>query len=125
MVHAPRWNEDGRPGGELNGKLQTKQDEVAAERVVVCTQSGEGTEPMRKIVVVGVVERDSPRAAVKAGRRKDAVGEVVREVGVFFEKVPKGLGKIPVKLGSKSRNRTCRYKMLAWLKARGRSHILD
>lgn len=66
--------------------------------VVVGTQRRERTEPMGKVVVVNVIQRFGPGAT--ASGRKDAVGKVVSKVGVFFEELPQGLGKILVELRS-------------------------
>lgn len=68
--------------------------------VVVGTQRRERTEPMGKVVVVNVIQRFGPGATVEASGRKDAVGKVVSKVGVFFEELPQGLGKILVELRS-------------------------
>lgn len=68
--------------------------------VVVGTQRRERTEPMGKVVEVNVIQRFGPGATVEASGRKDAVGKVVSKVGVFFEELPQGLGKILVELRS-------------------------
>ena len=68
--------------------------------VVVGTQRRERTEPMGKVVEVNVIQRFGPGATVEASSRKDAVGKVVSKVGVFFEELPQGLGKILVELRS-------------------------
>ena len=68
--------------------------------VVVGTQRRECTEPMGKVVEVNVIQQFGPGATVEASVRKDAVGKVVSKVGVFFEELPQGLGKILVELRS-------------------------
>ena len=85
MVHASRRNEDGRSHGELNSQLQTKKYQVSALSVVIGAQRCERTESMGQVVEVGVVQEDSFGAAFKAGSWKDAVREVVGEVGVFVK----------------------------------------
>ena len=73
---------------------------MAAKSVVIGTQCRECTEPMGKVVVVGVFQGYGPGATVKAGSGKDAVGKVVSKVGIFFEELPQGLGKVLVELWS-------------------------
>lgn len=85
MTHAAGWNKYGGPRRKLNSELQSKQDQVATKGVVVVTQCGEGAEPMGEVVVVGVFQRDGCGSTVEAGGGKDAIREVVREVGVLFK----------------------------------------
>ena len=58
---------------------------MAAKRVIVGTQRSEGAESVGQVVVVGVIQWNSPRTAIEAGSWENAVGEVVCEVGVFFK----------------------------------------
>ena len=85
MVEAPRRDEDGRSHWKLDSQLQSKQDQVAAKGVIIGTQRSDGTESMGQVAVVGVIQGDRPRPTVKGGSWKNAVGEVVFEVGVFVK----------------------------------------
>lgn len=58
---------------------------MSALGVVIGSQRSESTESVGQVVEVGVVQGDGLGATVEAGSWKNAVGEVVREVGVFVE----------------------------------------
>jgi hypothetical protein len=56
---------------------------------------------MGQVAEVSMFQGDCPWPTVKAGGREDAIGEVMCEVGIFFEEYFKSLGKVPVELRSK------------------------
>jgi hypothetical protein len=58
---------------------------VAPTRVVIGAQCSEGAEPMGEVTIICVIQGNGPGPAVEAGGRKDAVGEVMCEVGVPFK----------------------------------------
>jgi len=58
---------------------------MAAQRMIVRSQGSKGTEPMRQVVVICMIQGDSSGPTVKARGGENTVGEVVLKVDVFTE----------------------------------------
>lgn len=91
-----RWDEDCRPGGELNNQPAFPENKVAAFFRVVPACRKDGADAKGKVGKVSMSNAASPRAEIDCRRCPDAVVEVSVKLAIIVQEAVEMVDVVPM-----------------------------